>query len=122
MRVTYIELLGERHPLCFSLSAAEALAAKFGSLGEMNKALTSKDPIESVDAIDYVLRIMLKAGRTYLSAKGENLPPSVPCPPSELLHAKEKTTAMSAIYAAIINDSEREVEIEPKNAPATSGE
>ncbi len=122
MRVTYIELLGERHPLCFSLTAAEAMRGKFGSIGKTNEALTSSDPIESVGAIDYVLQAMLKAGRTYLSAKGEELPPPVPCLPSEVLHAREKVNALSAIYAAIVNDSEREVEVELKNAPATPGE
>lgn len=124
MKVTYIELLGQKHPLCFSLAAAEALREKFGSLGKMNEALTSSDEKESANAIDCSLLVMLKAGRTYLSAIGEKLPPPVPCLPSEVLHASEKINALEAIYAAVVNDTAREVEIEvdEKNAQATTGE
>ena len=52
MKVTYIELLGERHPLCFSLAASEALDESFGGLDRMTQALSSGSLSQTAKAPD----------------------------------------------------------------------
>jgi len=75
MKVTYIELLGERHPLCFSLAASEALDESFGGLDRMTQALSSGSLSQTAKAVDTVLQILMKAGRGYF---GGGAPPSPP--------------------------------------------
>ena len=70
MRVSYIELLGEQHPMCFSLSASEVMSSKFGSLERMQEDLQSGDLARVARAVDEVLAILLRAGRTYVAAIG----------------------------------------------------
>lgn len=121
MKVTYIELLGEKHPLCFSLAAQEALEDTFGSLEAMSEEFSSGENRRIISALDRALSILLKAGRVYLSARGEELPPALPCRPADSIGVTDKE-AISAIFRAMSGDSEREVETETKNAPATPGE
>jgi len=85
MKVTYIELLGERHPLCFSLAASEALDESFGGLDRMTQALSSGSLSQTAKAVDTVLQILMKAGRVYCGARGDELPPPLPCRPADLL-------------------------------------
>jgi hypothetical protein len=63
MKVTYIELLGERHPLCFSLAASEALDESFGGLDRMTQALSSGSLSQTAKAVDMVLQILMNVGR-----------------------------------------------------------
>lgn len=119
MKVHYIELLGKKHPLCFSLAAAEELDAHFGGLDKMADELVSKDIKCVAKATDKVLTVMLAAGRVYAGALGEELPPAIPCKPSDLLDPREGR-AISAIFAAVKGDSARKVQTQG-NAEATQG-
>lgn len=119
MKVHYIELLGKKHPLCFSMAAAEELDEHFGGLDKMADALTSKDIKVVAKATDKVLMEMLKAGRIYAGAMGEELPPAIPCKPSDILDPREGR-AISAIFAALKGDSARKVRTQG-NAEATQG-
>ncbi len=121
MHVTYIELLGERHPLCFSLAAVEAMEAAFGSLEGMSAELNCGQLGRIAKAADTALAILLKAGRIYCSASGQELPQALPCRPADVIDVTDKET-ISAIFRAMSGDSRREVEAETKNAPATPGE
>ena len=120
MKVNYIELLGQRHPLCLSLSAAEALSEAFGSLEKMGELLDSQDVSRMAKAVDTILTILLKAGRIYAGALGEELPPELPCRPADLIDVRDQA-AVQAILSAMKADTERTVEVEGKNAEATSG-
>lgn len=120
MKLHYIELLEEKHPLCFSFAAAEELDEHFGGLDKMADELTSKDIKRVAKAIDKVLTEMLKAGRIYAGAMGVDLPNPIRCRPSDLLSPKEGM-ALRAIFAAIKGDSARKVKIQG-NAEATQGD
>ena len=120
MKVNYIELLGQRHPLCLSLSGAEALSEAFGSLEKMGELLDSQDVSRMAKAVDTILTILLKAGRIYADALGEKLPPELPCRPSDLIDVRDRG-AVEAIFAAMRADAGRDVEAAPKNAAATRG-
>lgn len=121
MKVSYIELLGEKHPLCFSLAASEALSDEFGSLENMNKEITSGDIGKVAHAVDTLLTALLKAGRIYVSATGGELPKELPCRPADIIDVTDKT-AIEAMFEAIRSDSTRTVEARPKNADATQGQ
>ena len=117
MRVTYIELLGQQHPLCFSLAASEAMDEAFGGLDKMQEELQSGSICRVAKATDKVLTILLKAGRIYASARGEELPDKLPCRPADLIDASSKK-AIYAIFSVISSDTEREVETASKNGEA----
>lgn len=119
MKVTYIELAKQKHPLCFSLAASEKLTKAFGGLDKMADGLIrNADEKQSVDAVDTVLGILLDAGRIYIAACGEEPPPKITCRPSDLIDVRD-TTIMQVIMEAMSEGTKREVEIETKNGEAT---
>lgn len=120
MRVSYVELLGEKHPLCFSLAASEELSEKFGGLEKMQNALESGDITRLAKAVDVVLSCLMKAGRIYVKAMGGELPNELPCRPADLIDVTDGE-AVKAIFTAISADTSREVEAKGKNARATQG-
>ena len=89
MKVSYVEFLGQKHPLCFSLAASEKILEAFKSLENMSDAITGDDLANKVHAIDRVLQILMKAGRIYASACGEDLPPELPCRPAALIDVRD---------------------------------
>lgn len=119
MKVHYIELLGKEHPLCFSMAAAEELDEHFGGLDKMADELMSGDIKRVAKATDVVLAAMLKAGRIYAGAMGEELPSPLPCKPSDLLDPREGR-AITTVFAAIKGDAARKVRTQG-NAEATQG-
>lgn len=121
MKVSYVEFLGQKHPLCFSLAASEKILGEFGSLEAMSDAITGDDLAEKVRALDRVLQILMKAGRIYASACGEDLPPELPCRPADLIDVRDPK-ATRAIFDVMKSDTERTVEAEVKNAGPTPGE
>ena len=120
MKVTYIELLGQKHPLCFSLGAAEALNEAFGSIDNLDKEIGSKDVGRIAKATNTLLEILLKAGRIYAAAIGEELPAELPCRPADVIDVRDKSVLADAM-AAIRGDTSREVETDSKNMEATQG-
>lgn len=120
MELHHIELLGERHPLCFSMTAAQNLSRHFGSIQEMGEQLMHEDVSIRRDAINDALAELLKAGRVYAKAKGEPLPPELPCRVADVLRP-ETAPVVSLILAVMQGDAKREVEVEgdKKNAGAT---
>lgn len=111
MRVSFVTLGGEKRPVCFSLSAIEDIEERFGSLDAMREALTAG----KVAAINAVLEIMLRAGRAYCEAMGENVPPPLKCRPGDLIDVTD-TDIVHDIFAAMTSDSTRAVEVRSKNA------
>ena len=122
MNVTYIELAGKRHPLCFSLAVSEKLDEAFGGLENMQDELDSKSVSRISKAVDIVLTALIEAGRIYMTACGEAdaLPPRLICRPVDLLDVRDQKV-ISTVLAAIKGDSSREVEAVSKNGGATQG-
>lgn len=121
MKLGYLELLGAKHPMCFSYAAAAELEEAFGSLSGMEEQVFSDKLSISVPATNTLLETLLKAGRIYAKAMGEELPAPLPCRPVELIPANDKR-AISAVFTTIAGDAKREVEVQAKNAPATQDE
>lgn len=121
MKKTYIELLGERHPLCFSLSAVEEIAEEFGGVDEMSAALGNGTQLDKLKTATKVLDILLRAGRRYCELVGEELPPRIKGNIGDVIDASDPDS-IKAIFAVIRGDSEREIEAKSKNAGATQGD
>lgn len=121
MKVHYVELLGEQHPLCFSFSAAAALDKHFGGLENMTDAMLSGDIKKRAEAMDVALTEMMRAGRIYAEAMGEPLPRPIPCKPTDLLSAREGS-ALAAIFATVRDNSRREVKTAGGKEEATQGD
>ncbi len=118
MKVNYIKLLGRDYPLCFSLTASQELSDAFGGLDKMTKELTGKDMGKMVKAVNITLTALMKAGRIYCEAVGQECPEPLPCSPCDVIDMTDPES-IKAIFAAINGDSERTVET--KNAKATRG-
>lgn len=110
MKLGHINLAGEEHPVCFSLSAIEDIEDEFGSLDAMREKLTSG----STKAINRVLEIMLRAGRAYCVGMGIDCPPALKCRPGDLIDVRDGGIIRD-IFAVISGDSERTVEVQAKN-------
>lgn len=120
MRVTYITLLGQQHPLCFSLAAYEEVLTTFGSMESLYATLTSGNLVEIIHGLDKLLPILMRAGRLYASAIGEQIPPELKCRPSDVLDAADPT-ALGCALSAIKAGTTRTVETVSKNGEATPG-
>ena len=118
MKVSYIELAGEKHPMCFSLSATEDIIETFGSVDAMSDAVTGGDLLTQLRAVDKTLEILLRAGRAYCTAMGEQLPAPLRCRPADLIDVTSGE-AVRAIFETMRHDSAREVETASKNAEPT---
>lgn len=118
MRVSYIELCGEKHPLCFSLSATEDIIEEFGSVEAMGDIITGNDMLPRIRAVDTVLTILLRAGRAYCSAMGMEMPAPLRCRPADVIDITSGD-AVSAIFDTMKKDGERSVEAVSKNAEPT---
>lgn len=110
MKVSYITIAGEKHPVCFSLSAIEDIEEEFGSLDAMQKALGAG----TVRAVNRVLEIMLKAGRAYCAGMGIECPPPLKCRPGDLIDVHDNAI-IADIFSAMTDGSERAVETKGKN-------
>lgn len=119
MRVSTIELLGKRHPLCFSLTAAAEMEEAFGGLDGLSDQLTSGGVGQVARNVNTALEILLKAGRVYASASGMEVPDPLPCAPADLIDVTDGE-AVKAIFSAVSGDTEREVETVP-NGEAAQG-
>lgn len=117
MRVSYIELLGQKHPMCFPLTAASAMEEAFGGLEGLLDRVNTGSLAQQASAINQALEILLKAGRVYASASGMELPDPLPCAPADLIDVTDGK-AIKAIFSAVSADTEREVETVPKKQDA----
>lgn len=121
MKIGHIELLGQKHPMCFSYAAMAELEEVFGSLKDMEEQLDSNKLSVYVPAVNTLLETLMRAGRVYAAAMGEELPPALPCRVVDVISIDDKREVIAA-YKVITKDSRREVEVAGKNAGATQGE
>lgn len=116
MRISYIELAGERHPLCFSLTAIEEISSEWGDMDGMSKAISDTENLaRKLNAINKLLEILIAAGRRYGETVGMELPPKLKCRPGDLIDITDSDT-LGKIFAVVKNDAERDVEAVSKNA------
>lgn len=120
MKLVYITLRGEQHPLCYNLTAVEEICEEFGSLDGMTEAINSGEQGVQVLALGKVLRCLLDGGRAYCKEMEMDLPRPVRNP-SALIDITSPET-VKAIFASVNAGKEAEVEAYSKNVEATPGE
>lgn len=121
MKVNYIELAGRKYPMVLSLSAIQRIEEEFGSMEGMSEALTYHEETgltAVIQAVETVLGIFLDAGRKYVSAIGEEVPPPLPCRITDVLDM-DAMSARDLIGGVIDSGTRREVEAAAKNGVAT---
>ena len=120
MELRHIELLGEKHPLCFSMSAAQNLTRHFGSMEEMGEQILNEDVSVRRAAVVDVLTEMIRAGRVYAKAMGYDVPRQIPCDIADIIEP-DTVPLVGLILSVLRRDSSRDVEIEGagKNGGAT---
>lgn len=114
MEVKYIELRGEKHPLCYNLYAIERICDEFGDIDTMIESMNGKDNVRSIGKM---LKILMEAGREYCREMGMEMPKPI-ANPSALIDIRDPET-IRAIFSTINDHSERSVEVTGKNAVPT---
>lgn len=112
MKLHYITLKGEEHPLCYNLQAAAELIDEFGGLDAWQAALNGAN---NVMAIAKTLKILLNGGRAYCEEMGISMPQ--PVKNAAAVIDISSPEAVKAIFGAIASDTDREVQT--KNAVPT---
>lgn len=119
MKLTYIELKGEKHPLCYNLYAIEELCDVFGDLDAMTAAMNSAKQNVQIKAISSVLRALMDGGRAYCTETGIDMPKEIKNPSALIDITSPESVA--AIFSAINSDSKTEIEVASKNVNPTQG-
>lgn len=123
MELVYINLAGRDHPLCYSWRASKQIREKFGSMDAMSDALHGKGEkgemkiAASADAINFVLKVLLEAGRIAAKEMGIDVPERITAEPIDLIHGMD-ASPIQKIYETITAHSRRTVEAVAKNAGA----
>lgn len=114
MKLTYITLRGEQHPLCYNLYAIEKMCDEFGGLDEMSNAVSSDNTGEQIRAVGKVLKILLDGGRAYCAEMAIDVPPAIKNPSAVIDVSSPEM--VKAIFSTINGDKETEIEVAGKNA------
>ena len=120
MNINYIELRGEKHPLCYNLYAIERICDEFGDIEAMSRMVSSDKQTDQIRAVSKLLKILMEGGREYCREMGMELPKEVKNPSALIDIASPET--IKAVFGAINGNSARTVEATSKNAEATRGE
>ena len=119
MKVITKRICGEERVLCYSLRVTKAVTERFGS-GGIREKLKESSTAETLDAVIWMLTLMMQAGKKYADMNGMSCPPA----PSEddmldqygLDDLEELYGTFSDTMAA---GSEQSIEAESKNAETT---
>lgn len=111
MDLHYFEIAGVKRPICFSMRAIKNIQDAFGGMEKMSEGVIDRD----VGVVSKVMEILLDAGQAYCEATGVECPPPLRCSPADLMDVRETQAAVEAIFEAIREDSDREVEVRSKN-------
>ena len=119
MKVITKRICGEERVLCYSLRVTKAVTERFGS-GGIREKLKESSTAETLDAVIWMLTLMMQAGKKYADMN------DIPCPPAPseddmldqygLDDLEELYGTFSDTMAA---GSEQSIEAESKNAETT---
>lgn len=98
MRVTEIDIMGKKYPMCFSARVMGAVEEKYGDMAGMADALTSG--AGAIGANVWLLEQVLKAGERYTALIGEG---STPAPTMDTLLDCCDLTDLSGLTAKLFD-------------------
>ena len=122
MKVITRHICGEDRVLCYSLRVSKAITERFGASG-IRERLKGDNPAETLDAVIWMLSLLMDAGKKYADKNGMKCPDA----PSEddMLDdygLDDLADLMGLANDAIAAGAQQEVEAESKNGKATQGE
>ena len=131
-RVTFVEIVGRKYPLSFSLAAAKEIINRFGSLEKMESTMASMESVseDAIDTVTTILEILIKQGCAYLNKFGKDLPKEKGAKYDEEYKSLTKEEievgidvfevdkAIEAIWLCMNQSGKKEIETESKNAKA----
>ena len=118
MKVITRHICGEDRVLCYSLRVSKAITERFGSSG-IREALKGDNPAETLDAVIWMLSLLMDAGKKYADKNGKKCPDA----PSEDDMLDDYGLDDLADLMGLANDAmaagaQQEVESESKNGKA----
>lgn len=121
MKVIKRHICGEDRVLCYSLRVTKAVTERYGT-GGIREKLQSAGTTETLDAVIWMLTLMMQAGKKYADKNG------IPCPPApsedEMLdeYGLDDLAELYGTFTATMDaGGQQEVEAESKNGEATQG-
>ena len=121
MKVIKRHICGEDRVLCYSLRVTKAVTERYGT-GGIREKLKSAGTTETLDAVIWMLTLMMQAGKKYADKNG------IPCPPApsedEMLdeYGLDDLAELYGTFTATMDaGGQQEVEAESKNGEATQG-
>ena len=122
MNIHYLELAGNRYPMCYSASAAIMLDEQFGGVENISKKLNQKASVgEVAKTVVGIADVLVRAGMEYSRLVGLETPAVLQGSIGNLI-SMDDTDTVRSIMAVIMGDSKREVEVEEKKDTATPEE
>jgi len=119
MKVITRHICGEDRALCYSLRVSKAITEKYGS-GGIRESLKGDNPAETLDAVIWLLSLLMAAGKKYADKNGMKCPdaPSV----DDMLDdygLDDLADLMGLATDAMDAGAQQEIEAESKNGTAT---
>ena len=75
MKVITRRICGEERVLCYSLRVTKAVTERFGT-GGIREKLKDSSTAETLDAVIWMLTLMMQAGKKYADMNGMTCPPA----------------------------------------------
>ena len=136
-RCTYIEIVGKKYPMSFSLGATKKIVMKYGSIERLKEKMEKEnDDTQKIDMIFFLLELLIAQGCAYKNYFEKDIPAPDDAPivdgkwtplPREVLEfaleIEDAEKIAEKILECIDHGSKKEVEakVEEKNIKATQG-
>lgn len=119
MKVLKCRVCGEERVLCYSLRVSKAVTERFGS-GGLREGLKDGDTAKTLDAVIWLLVLMMQAGKKYADKNGQPCPE----PPNEddMLDdygIDDLEELFGLANETMASGAQQEVEAESKNGKTT---
>ena len=118
MKVITRHICGEDRVLCYSLRVTKAVTERFGT-GGIREKLKESSTSETLNAVIWMLTLMMEAGKKYADKNG------IPCPPSpseddmlDIYGMDDLEELYGAFTETMAAGQQQGVEAEAKNAGA----
>lgn len=119
MKVITKRICGEERVLCYSLRVTKAVTERFGT-GGIREKLKESSTAETLDAVIWMLTLMMQAGKKYADKNGISCPDA---PTEDDMLDEYGLDDLEELYGTFSDTmaagSEQSVEAEPKNAETT---
>lgn len=121
MRTASIEIGGKAHLLCFSARVVRAVTERYGSVENIDTALSAGDPLKALDEAVWLLAAMMDGGARYAKINGlETAPPLTADELLDVMDLNDFGQLRTKITEAVVSGRETHVEADPgKNAETT---